>query len=151
MKRNDLILMSLVALALSGCASSQKKTELERRTVEALTGGARHVQVYVVADADSEDLSIDEEPVHRKKNNDKDIDFELNGPSGYTFPSADALTFDDPRQAPTAGEITCTTKSSTWVSCTNKHREHGKKYKYTLRVKSPTGALLTLDPFINNH
>jgi hypothetical protein len=150
-------LVVVVSLTLLGCASTRPGDWLKQSTeTDIARAPTRPVNVYVVADASSEDISIDEEPIHRKPGVALPIVFRL-VTSGYTFPAKDAVTFDDPARRPPAGEIECTTTTDGTLAlreviCTNAHKSPGK-YAYTLRlVNSRSGKVLDkLDPFIGNH
>ena len=169
-------LVCLFALLLSACSTTTDRAgdkPSKPRTVgtrdmpelplpdDTMTAraGARALQVYVVAGEGTEDVSIDEEPIHRKRHNRNNVVFRLRS-AGYMFPPTDAVTFDDIRTSPPDGEITCTTTTSgSWryleVSCTNDgiqgQRTPGR-YKYTLHLLRADGTPLELlDPFIVNH
>jgi hypothetical protein len=154
-------LVCLLTLVVSACTTAGRDRDWNYgggdlpfdNTATARAQG-RAIQVYVVAGDGTEDISTDEEPIHRKRHNQDDIKFQLRT-GGYKFASP-AVTFDDPRMAPPAGEIACSTTSDVMVKCRNSgisgQRTPGK-YKYTLHLLriSDNVALDALDPFIVNH
>ena len=112
---------------------------------------SRAIQVYVTNNG-TEDISVDEEPIYRARNNRDKFVFHLRT-AGYAFPSSDAITFPTP---PPPGEaIDC--RTTTWgkwsyreVRCTNPHNIAGQ-YKYQMNVLRADGSRLKpLDPFIVN-
>ena len=172
-------LVCLLALMMSACSTTDDRRAgkiVAKQTAEPWAppielplpddtliarSAARALNIYVVASEDSEDISIDEEPIHRKRHNRNNIVFRLRT-AGYMFPPTNAVTFvdPDPKKRPPPGEIVCTTTSAgLWrtleVSCTNDgingQRTPGK-YKYSLQVVRADGTPLdVLDPFIVNH
>ena len=163
MKKTYPLVCLLVALMATACSSMHDRDgkrgddygrgELPFDDTAIARAAGRAIQVYVVAGDGSEDISTDEEPIHRKRHNQGDIDFQLRT-AGYKFAPV-AITFDDPRMAPPPGEITCSTTSAVTVSCRNSGisgtRTPGK-YKYTLHLlRRDDSPLDALDPFIVNH
>ena len=166
MKKRYPLVCLLVALMTTACSSMHDrdgkrdnagmnygKGELPFDDTAIARAAGRAIQVYVVAGDGSEDISTDEEPIHRKRHNQGDIDFQLRT-AGYKFAPV-AITFDDPRMAPPPGEITCSTTSAVTVSCRNSgisgQRTPGR-YKFTLHLLRRDGSPLdALDPFIVNH
>ncbi|MGH8798146.1 MAG: hypothetical protein ACREXI_13885 [Caldimonas sp.] len=166
MKKEYPLVCLLVALMTTACSSMHDrdgkrdnagmnygKGELPFDDTAIARAAGRAIQVYVVAGDGSEDISTDEEPIHRKRHNQGTIDFQLRT-TGYKFAPI-AITFDDPRMAPPAGEIACSTTSPVTVSCRNSGisgtRTPGK-YKFTMHLLRRDGSSLdALDPFIVNH
>lgn len=154
-------LVCLVSLTMVACSSMRfgdwpKPKEGQPTPTEIARSPMRPVNIYIVADSTSEDVSIDEEPIHRKPGVTLPIIFQLATP-GYAFPATGAVTFDDPKQSPPPGEIVCATTTTgpyalREVVCSNAHKVPGK-YAYSLHlISNSSGTRLDkLDPFIGNH
>lgn len=154
--KNAFPLACLVSLTMLACASNPGGTTPDQ---PAKQGGStsevvldpfslRPITVFVVADQYSEDLAIDQEPIHRRRFNRDDIVFKQST-EGYKFPK-DAVTFNGSARTPD-GAISCETQSDTEVRCINAHVAPSR-YEYKLHlVNISSGHVLELDPFIVNH
>jgi hypothetical protein len=154
--KNAFPLACLVSLTMLACASNPAGTTPDRQIKSSDSTSKividpfvlRPITVFVVADQYSEDLAVDQEPIHRRRFN-RDVIVFKQSTEGYSFPK-DAVTFSGSDHTPD-GAIRCETQSDTEVRCTNAH-EAPRKYEYTLRLLNVTsGRVLELDPFIVNH
>ena len=133
-----LSLVIVAAAAAAGCAVPGGSTRTH--------GGGAVVPVWVYEGY----LSVGEEPIHRKANDNAPVIFKLDNDSEtalYKFP-ADAFEFIQP-----TSEFTCATQAEdTMVKCFRTGNLRGE-FKYKLSVVSRTDPEKRpkLDPFIITH
>jgi hypothetical protein len=132
-------LVIVLALAATGCATPLNLIGGSGRP----HGGGADVPVWV----DGGFLSVGEEPIRRKANDNAPVIFKLDNDAEtdlYKFP-ADAMEFIQP-----TSEFTCSTQpNETMVKCSRTGNLSGSfKYKISVVLRSDPTQRTTLDPFI---
>lgn len=131
-------LVIVLALAATACATPRTMTGGSGRP----HGGGADVPVWV----DDGFLSVGEEPIRRKANDNAPVIFKLDHDSEtdlYKFPS-DAVEF-----VPRTNQFMCTTLNDTLVKCDRTGSAAGSfKYKISVVLRSDPTRRTTLDPFI---
>ena len=132
-------LVIVLALAATACGSVRTMTGGSGRS----HGAGADVPVWV----DDGFLSVGEEPIRRKANDNAPVIFKLDNDSQtdlYKFP-ADAVEF-----VPPTTQFQCATQpNETMVKCSRTGTQTGSfKYKISVVLRSDPTRRTTLDPFI---